>query len=186
LNQSARPGRFAFWEDALSLPMWAFWVALVAMIVGLTGILIPVIPDIAFIWLVILVYAIAERFATIGPFTFVVLTVLAALGFSAEFWMSQAGAKVGGASFWSILAGILLGIVGAILGLFFFGLGAIPGAFIGALVGLVLAEWYQRRDWQETLKVVGGWLAGYLLSVGVQLYIGILMIVIFAWQALRG
>jgi uncharacterized protein YqgC (DUF456 family) len=166
--------------------MWAFWIALVAMIVGLTGILVPIVPDIVFIWFVILVYAIAERFATIDPFTFVVLTFLAAVGFSTEFWMSQAGAKVSGASIWSILAGIVLGVVGAIVGLIFFGIGAVPGAFLGALVGLVLAEWYRRRDWHETLKVAGGWLAGYLLSVGVQLYIGILMILIFVWQALRG
>jgi uncharacterized protein YqgC (DUF456 family) len=170
----------------LPLPMWAFWIALVAMIIGLSGIFLPIVPDIALIWLVILVYAIAERFTTIDPFTFVVLTFLAGLGFSAEFWMTQAGAKISGASIWSILAGIMLGVVGAILGLVFFGIGAVPGAFLGALVGLILAEWYQRRDWHETLKVVGGWLGGYLLSVGVQLYIGILMILIFVWQALRG
>jgi hypothetical protein len=155
------------------------------MIVGLSGVLVPIVPDIAFIWFVILVYAIAERFTTIDPFTFVVLTFLAVVGFSAEFWMSQAGAKISGASIWSILAGIMLGVVGAILGLIFFGIGAVPGAFLGALVGLVLAEWYQRRDWRETLRVVGGWLGGYLLSVGVQLYIGILMILIFVWQAIR-
>jgi hypothetical protein len=166
--------------------MWAFWIALAAMVVGLAGILVPIVPDIVFIWFVILIYAIAERFATIDPFTFVVLTFLAALGFSAEFWMSQAGAKVSGASIWSIVAGIVLGVLGAILGLIFFGIGAVPGAFLGALVGLVLAEWYQRKDWHAALKAVGGWLAGYFLSVGVQLYIGILMILIFVWQALRG
>jgi uncharacterized protein YqgC (DUF456 family) len=166
--------------------MWAFWIALVAMVIGLTGVLVPVVPDIVLVWFVILAYAIAERFATIDPLTFVFLTFLAALGVSAEFWMSQAGAKVSGASIWSILAGIALAVVGAIVGLIFFGIGAVPGAFLGALVGLVLAEWYQRKDWQETLKVVGGWLAGYFLSVGVQLYIGILMILIFVWQALRG
>jgi uncharacterized protein YqgC (DUF456 family) len=166
--------------------MWAFWIALAAMIIGLSGILVPIIPDIALIWFVILAYAVAERFTTIDPFTFVILTLLAALGFSAEFWMSQAGAKVGGASIWSILAAIALGIVGAALGLIFFGIGAVPGAFLGALVGLVLVEWYRHRDWHKTRKVVGGWLLGYFLSVGVQLCIGVSMILIFVWQALRG
>jgi uncharacterized protein YqgC (DUF456 family) len=166
--------------------MWAFWTALGAMMIGLSGILVPIVPDIVVIWFVILVYAIAERFTTIDPVTFVVLTFLATLGFSAEFWMSQVGAKVGGASIWSILAGIALGIVGAIFGLIFFGIGAVPGAFLGALVGLVLAEWYQRRDWHKALKVVAGWFAGYLLSVGVQLFIGVLMILIFVWQTLGG
>jgi hypothetical protein len=166
--------------------MWAFWVALAAMIISLFGVLVPFIPDIILIWFVILIYAVAEGFATIDPLTFIVLTFLGALGFSAEFWMSQAGAKVGGASTWSLLVGVLLGAVGAAVGLIFFGIGAVPGALLGALVGLVLAEWYRRRDWRETLKVVGGWLAGYLLSVGVQFYIGISMILIFVWQVLKG
>ncbi len=170
----------------LSLPAWAFWGALVAMVIALFGVFVPIIPDIALIWLVILVYAIAERFSTIHPLSFVALTFLAALGITAEFWMSQAGAKISGASIWSILAGIALSIVGAIFGLVLLGIGAVPGALLGALLGLVLAEWYQRRQWRETIKVVGGWLAGYLLSVGVQLYIGILMIIIFVWQAIRG
>lgn len=156
------------------------------MIIGLSGIFVPIIPDIVVIWFVVLVYAVAERFTAIDPLTFIVLTFLAALGFSAEFWLSQAGAKVSGASIWSILAGIALAVVGAALGLIFFGIGAVPGAFIGALVGLVMAEWYQRKDWHKALKVVAGWLVGYFLSVGVQLVIGILMILIFVWQALRG
>lgn len=170
----------------MSLPIWAFWVALVTMIIALLGIFVPILPDIILIWFVILIYAIAEGFVTIDPLTFIVLTSLGALGFSAEFWMSQAGAKVSGASTWSIVAGILLGAVGAVIGLIFFGIGAVPGALLGALVGLVLAEWYRRRDWRETLRVVGGWLAGYLASVVVQLSIGIWMILIFVWQVLRG
>ncbi len=170
----------------MGLPIWAFWVALVAMLFALAGVLVPLVPDIVLIWFVILIYAIAEGFAAIDPLTFAFLTFLAALGFSAEFWMTQAGAKVGGASTWSVLVGILLGAVGGIAGLIFFGIGAVPGAFVGALVGLVLAEWHRRRDWRGTLKVVGGWLAGYLLSVGVQLSVGVSMILIFVWQVLRG
>lgn len=164
--------------------MWAFWVALVAMVIGLFGVLLPILPDVVFIWFVIFVYAIAEGFTAIDPFTFIVLTALGALGFGAEFWMSQVGAKASGASNWSILAGIVLGLLGAALGFIFLGVGAVPGAFLGALVGLVLVEWHQRRDWQKALKVVLGWLIGYFLSVGVQLSIGVVMILIFAWQVL--
>jgi hypothetical protein len=187
LEKSAQLGRFGFLGgDGMGLPMWAFWVALVAMVVGLIGVLLPILPDIVFIWFVILIYAVAEGFKAIDPFIFVVLTGLGALGFGAEFWMSHAGAKASGASNWSLLAGIVLGLLGAAVGFIFFGVGAVPGAFVGALVGLVLAEWYQRRDWQKALKVVGGWLIGYFLSVGVQLSIGIIMIIIFAWQVLTG
>jgi len=168
----------------MNLPVWVFWVALAAMIIGLFGVLLPFFPDVVFIWFVILLYAVADGFTAIGPFTLAILTLLAGLGFTAEFWMSQAGAKVSGASNWSVLAGILLGALGALVGFVFFGIGAVPGAIIGALAGLVLVEWYRRRDWNETFKVVGGWLVGYVLSIGVQLSIGILMILIFAWRVL--
>jgi uncharacterized protein YqgC (DUF456 family) len=168
------------------LPMWAFWVALAAMIVGLVGVILPVVPGVGFIWLVLLVYAIAERFATIDPITFTFLTLLGAIGFSADLWMSQLGAKAGGASIWSLLAGLLLAAVGAILGLAFLGIGAAPGAIIGAVLGVVLAEWYKRKDWREALKAGGGWLVGCTLSGGVQFLVAILMIVVFVWQALKG
>jgi uncharacterized protein YqgC (DUF456 family) len=168
------------------LPMWAFWIALVAMVVGLAGVILPVVPGVGFIWLVVLVYAVAERFSTIDPVTFAVLTVLGAIGVSADLWVSQAGAKIGGASIWSLVAGLVLGAIGAIVGLVFLGVGAVPGAILGTFLGIVLAEWYRRRDWREAFKVGGGWLIGCTLSGGVQFLIAILMILIFAWQVLRG
>ncbi len=168
----------------MGLPMWVFWIALVAMVAGLFGILIPIFPDIVFIWFVILIYAIAEGFRAIDPLVFLVITFLGGLGFSAEFWMSQVGAKAGGASNWSLLAAILLAIVGGAVGFLFFGIGAVPGAVLGALIGLIVTEWYQRRDWEKTMRVVVGWLIGYVLSVGIQLSIGVTMILIFAWQVL--
>lgn len=166
--------------------MWVFWVALAAMIVGLVGVILPVVPGVGFIWLVALLYAAAERFATIDPITFAVLTVLGAIGFTADLWMSQMGAKIGGASVWSLLAGLVLGAIGAIVGLVFLGVGALPGAIVGALAGVILAEWYRRKDWREAFKAGGGWLIGCTLSGGVQFIIGVLMILIFVWQALKG
>ena len=100
--------------------------------------------------------------------------------------MSQIGATVGGASVWSLLSGLLLGVIGAVVGLAFFGVGALPGTAIGAVLGVFLAELYQRRDWREALQASGGWLIGCTLSGGVQFLIGALMIVIFVWQTLRG
>lgn len=170
----------------MMLPMWAFWIALAAIAVGLIGVILPVIPGVGFIWLVILVYAIAERFATIDIITFIVLTILGAIGVSADVWMSQAGAKAGGASPWSLLVGLVLGAVGAIIGSIFFGVGAIPGAIIGAIAGVVIAEWHRHEDWNEAFKVGGGWLMGCALSGVVQFLVAILMIAIFVWQALKG
>nr|HID13746.1 DUF456 domain-containing protein [Anaerolineae bacterium] len=170
----------------MALPSWAFWVALAAMIVGLIGVILPVVPGVGFIWLVALVYAIAERFTTIDPITFAVLTVLGAIGFTADLWMSQVGAKIGGASLWSLLAGLVLGAIGAVVGLAFLGVGAVPGAIVGAVAGVILAEWYRRKDWREAFKAGGGWLVGCTLSSGLQFLIAIMMILLFVWQALKG
>jgi hypothetical protein len=156
------------------------------MLIGLIGVILPIVPGVGFIWLVALVYAIAERFATIDPLTFAALTILGAIGLSADLWMGHAGAKVGGASIWSLLAGLVLGAIGAIVGLVFLGIGALPGVIVGTVLGIVLAEWYRRRDWREAFKAAGGWLIGCTLSGGVQFLVGILMIVIFAWQVWRG
>lgn len=167
------------------LPMWAFWVAMVAMAIGLIGVILPIVPGVGFIWIVILVYALAERFATIDLITVVALTILGAVGVTADLWMTQVGAKVGGASPWSLLVGLLMGAVGAVIGTLFI-VGTIPGAIIGAIAGVIIAEYHRRGDWNEALKSGGGWAAGCLLSGVVQLVISILMILIFIWQALRG
>jgi len=165
---------------------WTLWVALIAMALGLLGIILPVVPGVGFVWLVILIYAVAEQFAAIDPITFTILTILGAIGSTADLWMSQIGAKAGGASLWSLMAGLLLGAIGAIVGLAFAGTGAIPGAIVGAIAGVVLVEYYKRKDWREALKAGGGWLIGCTLSGAVQLVIAIFMILIFIWQVSRG
>jgi uncharacterized protein YqgC (DUF456 family) len=167
------------------LPMWAFWIALIAMGIGLIGVILPVVPGVGFIWIVVLIYALVERFATIDVITFGVLTILGAIGVTADLWMTQVGAKAGGATGTSLLVGLLLGAVGAVIGTLFV-VGTIPGAIIGAIAGVIIAEYHRREDWNEALKVGGGWAAGCVLSGGAQLIISILMILIFVWQALRG
>ena len=168
------------------LPMWVFYLSLAAMFIGLLGAILPVVPGVGFIWIVILAYAVAERFATIDPITFFFLTVLGAIGVTTDLWMTQLGAKVQGASAWSLLAGLLLGVVGAAVGSLFFGVGLVPGAILGALLGIVLAEFHQHEDWDQAIKAGGGWLLGCLLSDLIQLIIGVLMVLIFVWQVLRG
>jgi uncharacterized protein YqgC (DUF456 family) len=167
----------------VTLPRWAYWVALAAMFVGLLGVVLPLVPGVGLIWIVSLVYALAEGFATIDPLTFAVLTVLGAIGFTADLWMTQLGAKIGGASIWSLLAGLLLGTIGAIVGLVYLGAAAGPLAAIGAVMGIVLAEWYRRKSLREAIKAGGGWLVGCTLSGVLQLLIAALMILIFVWQA---
>lgn len=168
------------------LPMWAFWVALTGMVIGMVGTLVPVIPGVALIWLVALVYAICERFATIDPITFTALTLLAGAGLTSDLWVSQAGARVGGTSLRSSLIGLGGGVLGGLIGAIFFGVGAVPGAIIGSLLAIFLSELQKRQDWRQALASGGSWLLGCALSGVAQFMIAILMIGIFVWQVFRG
>ncbi len=171
----------------MQLPDWPFWLALTVMLVGLAGVVLPGLPGVGLIWIAALVYAIAERFATIDPLTFVALTLLAAAGIGADLALTQAGSRLAGASWRALLAGMVLGAVGFVLGWLVGGIGALPGAMIGTLAGIVIVEYRHRRDWREALKAGGGWLAGCAVSRFVQLIVSLAMIALFIWQAaLRG
>ena len=110
--------------------------AFALLLVGLLGVFLPAIPGVGFMWVVILVYAIFERFAAIDPLSFAVLTVLGLVGVTADLWMSQLGAKVGGASIWSTLASLAGSILGGLIGLPFAGVGAFPGMVINQIIQL--------------------------------------------------
>ena len=170
----------------MDLPLWSFWVALILMVVGLLGVVLPAIPGTGFMWIVVFLYAILERFAAIDPISFIVLTILGLGGATADIWMSQLGAKVGGASIWSTLASLAGTLLGAIIGVFFGGVGIIPGMLIGSIVGVLLNEYRVRQEWKAAWKATLGLVVGFTLSSLVQFVIGLLMLAIFVWQVLRG
>jgi uncharacterized protein YqgC (DUF456 family) len=145
------------------------------MFVGLLGTVLPVLPGTVLILLGALFYAVLDGFQSVGWPTLLVLGLLTIVATTADIWVGGLGARAGGASGWSILAGLL----GGLIGLIFFSL---PGAVIGAVLGVLLSEIVRVRDWKQALKAGGGWAAGWLLSVVVQLVLGLAMVVIFIWQ----
>jgi uncharacterized protein YqgC (DUF456 family) len=168
------------------LPAWAFWTALLLLIVGLLGIVLPAIPGTGFMWIVIAVYAAAERYATIDPLSFAILTLLGWAGATADIWLRLLGAKVAGASIWSTLFSIVGGLLGGLIGLLFAGIGAVPGVLVGSVVGVVANEYRERRQWKAAFRASLGLVIGFTVSIAVQLVIGLAMVGIFVWQVLRG
>jgi uncharacterized protein len=167
----------------MEVPNVAFWIALLAMLVGLAGTILPALPGVGLIWLAALVYAIADGFTTLTPPAFAVLTILALLGIAADFVLSQAGSRFAGASWQALIVGAILGVVGFLFGLFIGGIGAVPGGIIGTLAGILLVEYRRRNDVKGALKAGGGWLAGCLVSRGVEFVLALVMIALFVWQA---
>jgi uncharacterized protein YqgC (DUF456 family) len=170
----------------MALPGWAFWVAILLLLVGLLGVLLPAVPGVGFMWIIILVYAIVERFATIDPLSFAVLTLLGLAGATSDYWLGLLGAKVGGASLRSTLLSLAGGLLGTVIGFFVGGIGALAGAWIGSVLGVLLSEWIERKDWRAALRATLGLVVGFSLSTVVQLVFGVVMLGIFVWQAIRG
>ncbi len=166
----------------MALPDWAFWLALAAMLVGLAGTVAPGIPGVGLIWIVGLIYAIAERFAAMDPLSFAVFTLLAVFGLAADYVMGQAIGRVAGASWQALAAGMVGGTIGFLVGLFIGGIGALPAGVLGTLAGILLVEYRRRRDVWGATKAGGGWLLGCVIGRGIQLLLGFAMIMLFAWQ----
>ena len=154
-------------------------VTLIVMLVGLIGTVLPVIPGTIVIFVAALAFALLEGLHTVGWPTLVVLGLLTIVATTADIWATSVGAKIGGASGWSVLVGLAGGVVG-------FFLFTLPGAIIGAVAGVLLVEIARLRDWRQALKAGSGWMVGWLLATVVQLGIGLIMVAIFIWQVVLG
>jgi uncharacterized protein YqgC (DUF456 family) len=149
-------------------------LAAVVMLLGLAGVVLPALPGLALIWLAALGYGLLAGWGASGPWLFGLITLLGLAGLGSELWVTSAGARVAGASGWSVLAGIVLGLIGL---LFFSPIGAVIGLTLGILGG----EYLRLRDWRKALSAAGGTLAGCGVSYGVKLLLG--MVMIGAWVA---
>jgi uncharacterized protein YqgC (DUF456 family) len=149
------------------------------MLVGLIGTVLPIIPGTILIFAGALLYALVEGFQAVGWPTVIVLGVLMVVATTADLWASSIGAKMGGASGWSVVIGLVAGLVGLVVL-------SLPGAIIGAVLGVLLTEIVRVGDWRLALKAGSGWVVGWLLSTVVQLGVGLIMVVIFAWQVVQG
>lgn len=149
------------------------------MLVGLIGTVVPVIPGTILIFLAALVYAFVEGFQAIGWPTLLVLGLLTLVATTADLWASSIGAKLGGASGWSVLVGLLGGLAGFVLF-------SLVGAIIGAVLGVLLVELIRLGDLRQALKAGSGWAIGWALATVLQLGIGLVMVAIFVWQITQG
>lgn len=140
----------------------------IVMLFGLLGALLPVIPDLIIIWGAALGYALIVGWGDSGPWIFGVITVLGLGGVVAEIWMSGVGGKIGGASFTSVLVGLILGIIGFIF--------LTPiGGLVLLLVGTFTMEYHRLGDAEEALKGMLGVGLGYGASFAVKLILGVVM-----------
>jgi len=145
----------------------AAWAVLAGMfmLIGLIGALLPAVPDLILIWAAALGYGLLAGWGTWGPWLFAGISLLCGAGLLIEVLTSTAGARIGGASGWSIAGGVVAGVLLLVV--------AGPlGGLIALLAGIFLLEWRRHRDGRRAGKAVLGTAIGYSASFLVKFAIG--------------
>jgi len=162
-----------------------FGLAVVAMFIGLFGIIMPIIPGIVLIWLTAVVYAIYDDFSSVGWVSITAITLIALIAGTADLWMPFFGSKKGGASKRAMISGFVGGLLGfVILTPMFPIIGSIFGGIIGYAIGVLLGQYHKHKDWNIALRASIGGVAGWGVSMVIQMIGGILIVAIFIWQVL--
>jgi uncharacterized protein YqgC (DUF456 family) len=134
----------------------ALWIALgsIFMLVGLIGTLLPGVPDLVLIWVTALGYGLLAGWGEWGPWLFAGITLLCITGLLTEVLASSTGARIGGASGWSIVGGVAAGVILLVV--------AGPmGGLIALLGGIFLLEWRKHRDSRRAGRAMLGTAVGY-------------------------
>jgi hypothetical protein len=161
--------------------------ALLVLAIGLVGlVLIPLgLPGLWVIVLGILGYGWLTEFRTIGVGLLTVVLLLAVVGEAVEAWVGFRFAKrYGGSSRagWGALVG---GLVGAIVGVPVPLIGSVIGGFAGAFAGAALFEYSRARHSEGAVKAGWGAMLGRAVAAAVKMAVGVVMVVIGVFAALR-
>ena len=158
--------------------------AYLLIILGLAGSILPILPGPLLIWLGAILWGWVDGFQRVGWPTLVILGVLMVLAWTCDLGVSTFGSRRAGASWKAVAGAIVGGIVGAIL---LTGvvpvIGTILGTILGAVIGLLVIEYYDKGDWRQALRASKGYIFGSLAARVLELFLSLLMIVIFAWKA---
>ena len=139
------------------------------MLAGVLGCIIPALPGPPIVFLGAIFYAWRTNWEQVSWPSLSILFLLMLVGSSSNLWLSYFGARKGGASIWASVAGFFGGLVGLIVF-------QLPGLFIGAIGAIAAVEYSQHKDWNKVLKAGTGYIAGYLLSMVVELLVCFMMI----------
>lgn len=154
--------------DPSSAQFWLFVFTQIFILVGLFGLIIPVFPGIVIIWLATLGYGILAGFGTIGVILFILQTLLMIAGVTVDNFLMGVGARQGGASWKTIAAALVAGVVGTLL---------VPpvGGIIAAPAAVLLLEYQRVRDRDQAWRALLGLAKGWGLSFVVRFLIGLAM-----------
>lgn len=160
---------------------------LLVLLTGLAGLaLIPLgLPGLWVIVLGILGFGWLTDFRTLGLGTVVLILALALLGEAVEAYVGfRFAQRYGGSSRagWGALVG---GLIGAVVGVPVPVIGSVIGGFFGAFLGAALFEYSRARRSEGAVRAGWGAVLGRAVAAGVKMGIGVVIVVIGVFAALR-
>jgi uncharacterized protein len=158
-----------------------FWwnITLGLMVIGVIGTVVPLLPGTTVILAAAIVHHVAlgaER--SVGWWTLAGLTVLTLLSYALEILSGSVGAKWFGATRW----GAFGGIIGTIIGMFFFPLGLFLGPMIGVLLGELLGGKGVLPAGKSTWGTFLGTTAGIISKVTIALIMVAWFLIAALWR----
>lgn len=169
----------------MSLSLLLAILGMILVGIGLIGSVLPLLPGLPLIWLGILLWAWADNFQQVGWPTLITLAVLMLVGFGLDLVLTPAISRRAGVS-WRAIGGAILG--GFLGGIFLSALpiiGTLFGALIGAIAGMWFVEYRIRGSEQAATAAVRAYLSGVAVTTILNVFLALLMIAIFLWQAWR-
>jgi uncharacterized protein YqgC (DUF456 family) len=160
---------------------------LLVLLTGLVGLaLIPLgLPGLWVILLGILGFGWLTDFRTLGVGLIALVLGLALRGEAVEAYVGFRFARRYGGSRragWGALVG---GLVGAVVGVPVPVIGSVIGGFVGAFLGAALFEYSNARHSEGAVRAGWGAVLGRALAAGVKMGVGVVMVVIAVYAALR-
>ena len=149
-----------------------------AMLPGLAGVLLPLVPGIPYMFVVALVYALADRFSHMSGVELLILGLIAVASLAVDYLAGILGARAGGAS----KKALLFGMIGLILGMII-----LPpfGGILGLFLGVLGAELLGGKTALKAFKAGQGSVIGALTGIGINLVLALLSLALFVVFALR-
>ncbi len=151
---------------------------------GLIGSVLPLLPGPLLIFLGALLWAAVDGFQTVGWPTLLFLFILTLLAWGSDIVITTALTRRTGASWKAVLGAITGGVLGGIfLGGWIPIIGTVIATIGGAVAGILVMEYLDKRDWKRAYQAGKSYIAGFLVSSIFEASLAMLMILVFVWQA---
>lgn len=153
----------------------AIFVTIVFIVLAGLGVLltlIPFAPSILYMVMVMTGYALIDGFNHVTLTNIIVFWIIFALSVIVDNFVGVAWARYKGASF----ASVMWGMIGTIIGFF-----VLPpfGAIFGMFIGVFLSEFYHKHNFNKAIKIAEASVVGQMIAVSINMALACILFGLF-------